>query len=109
MLLYALAVVGWYSRLLEHDADVDACLSAPRRDDEDPANDFCLALESLSGHAPENRFSHWLHPPTSQRTRWIRQLAADPAQAAPFRRRVAWIGGLILFLHAAAGILALLG
>jgi hypothetical protein len=27
MLVYAVVVVGWYSRLLEHDADLDACLT----------------------------------------------------------------------------------
>src|SRR5205823_8853048 len=52
MLLYALLVVGSYSRLLEHDADLDACLTDDGQFDRDAADDFCRALMTLCGRVP---------------------------------------------------------
>jgi STE24 endopeptidase len=109
MLAYALVVVGWYSRLLEHDADLDACQPEAVPADRDLVEDFCTALETLCGGLRENRFSQWLHPPATTRVAFIRRLIHDPAETTAFRARFQFLAGGILLLYAAAGLFALCG
>lgn len=107
MLAYAVLVVGWYSRLLEHDADIEACLNSTGQFDPDFADDFCHALIAVCGRRRGNRWAEWLHPPVTERLAFLHCLAQQPAQVAVFRRRLSWIGvGMaVLYLAALAAFL----
>jgi Zn-dependent protease with chaperone function len=109
MLGYALAVVGWYSRLLEHDADLDACLDDSRRVDAALAEDFCAALETLCAGSTESRLSQWLHPPVAKRLDMVRRAITKPEVIAAFRRAGTFVAAGMAILYVLAGVLALLG
>jgi STE24 endopeptidase len=107
MLAYALVVVGWYSRMLEHDADLDA--SQNDHDgmlDSSLAEDFSIALETLCAGIREGRFSQWLHPPAADRIALIRRFVDSPGEAKAFRRRLVLVAAGIALLYGVAGILA---
>jgi len=107
MLAYSVIAVGWYSRLLEHDADLDACLDSSGRLNAIAIIDLSSALLSICGRGPENRFRQWLHPPVSQRVEFLRLAFTEPHRAIAFRWRFWWIAVAIIGLHAAAVLLAL--
>src|SRR5262249_47324675 len=88
LLAYAVIVVGWYSRLLEHDADIDACLGDNNHFDRRSAADFCTALITLCGDGSESWFSRWLHPPVSARVELLNRIAFHPAITVELRRRM---------------------
>jgi Zn-dependent protease with chaperone function len=98
MLGYAIVVVGWFSRLLEHDADLDACLTDHGQLDALAANDFCDALTMLCGRDRRSSLSEWLHPPVARRLLLVQDFVACPTRARRFRRR---LGALTLGLVAA--------
>jgi Zn-dependent protease with chaperone function len=104
MLAYAVLVVGWYSRLLEHDADLDACQADDGQFDAAGAGQFVAALTTLTGRSRESRWSHWMHPPLVDRLRFIERLAADGAFALVFRRRLALLTGLLVAFYLAAAV-----
>src|SRR5436190_3503863 len=106
LLAYAVVVVGWYSRLLEHDADLEACLNDDGQLDPVTAADFCCALTTLCGRNHESRFSQWLHPPVFQRVALVRRVLVNPRLAIAFRRRLGWSAAAIAMLFVAAGVLA---
>lgn len=108
MVAYALIVVGWYSRLLEHDADLDACQSNDEHTlDASLTADFIAALETLCAGIREGRFAHWLHPPASQRVGLLRKFLENPASAVTFRRRLSCLATAIVLLYVLAGLAAL--
>ncbi|HEY2412539.1 MAG TPA: M48 family metalloprotease [Pirellulaceae bacterium] len=109
LLAYAVLVVGWYSRLLEHDADVDACLDDNGQFDCRSAVDFCTALTTLCGDAHESWFSRWLHPSVSARVGLLNHIAFHPTIAVELRRRMTTLAIVIALLYVAAGGLLLLG
>ena len=108
MLVYAVVVVGWYSRLLEHDADLDACLTNDGRFDAEAASDFCRALITICGKSRESRLGEWLHPSLRQRLAAIRSAADDATFIPRFRRRLGCVAGAIAAAYAGAGLLAML-
>jgi Zn-dependent protease with chaperone function len=101
MLTYAVVVVGWYSRLLEHDADLDACLDDAGQFDADAASSFATALAALSGRGDEGRLSRWMHPSLVERLRFIEHLARQPVAIAAYRRRLRRIAALMISAYAA--------
>jgi STE24 endopeptidase len=107
MLIYAVVVLGWYSRLLEHDADLDACLTADGRFDAQTASTFCQALITLCGKSSESRFAEWLHPSFRRRLLVIQNAAADATFPARFRRRLRWLAAAIAAAYVTAGLLAI--
>jgi Zn-dependent protease with chaperone function len=107
-LAYAVAVVGWYSRLLEHDADLDASLDDSGRVDARLATDFCTALITLCGRGHESWLGQWLHPSVQRRVDFVRNVIADPGFMAGFRRRLLIIAVAIVVLYFAAASAALL-
>jgi Zn-dependent protease with chaperone function len=109
LLAYAVIVVGWYSRLLEHDADVDACLDDKGQFDCGCAVDFCAALTTLCGDAHESWFSRWLHPSVFARVELLNRIAFQPAIAVELRRRLTTLAIVIGLLYVAAGALLLWG
>jgi len=109
LLAYAVIVVGWYSRLLEHDADIDACLDQSGSFDPGSAADFCTALQVVCGDGHESWFSRWLHPPVSARIELLNGIAFHPALAVAIRRRMTTVAAAIVLLYLAAATLLLLG
>ena len=107
LLLYAAIAVGWYSRLLEHDADLDACLNDRGHFDLAQAADFSSALILLCGDGHESRFGQWLHPAASARVELLYSLAAEPRRAVVFRCYTTAIAVLIGLLYAGAAALVL--
>jgi Zn-dependent protease with chaperone function len=108
MLVYAVVVVGWYSRLLEHDADLDACLSDCGRFEPSAADDFCRALITLYGRSRENWLGEWLHPTLRQRLTFVQSAASEPSLIATFRRKLALIAGVMAVEYVVAAVLAVL-
>jgi Zn-dependent protease with chaperone function len=105
-LTYAVLVVGWYSRHLEHDADVDACLDNNSHFDPRAAADFCTALITLCGDSHESWFTRWLHPPVSARIDLLNRIAIHSHIAVAIRRRMTIVAAVIaLFYVAAATVL----
>lgn len=107
LLLYTAIVVGWYSRMLEHDADLDACLNDRGHFDLTQATDFCSALILLCGDGHESRVGQWLHPATSARVELLYSIAAEPTRALAFRCYTTALAVLIALLYAGAAALAL--
>jgi Zn-dependent protease with chaperone function len=105
MLSYAVVVVGWYSRLLEHDADIEACLTSGGEFDLDARDDFCHALIAVCGRARESRLMQWLHPPLSARLTFLDRIASEPAQLCAFRQRLWRIGLVVAVLYLATGVI----
>lgn len=108
LLAYAVIVLGWYSRLLEHDADLDACQDNSGRINVTLATDFCTALVTLCGRGAESWLSRWLHPPLDARIAFVRRVITDSSAGPAFRFRLAALAASIVGLFAAAAALSLL-
>ena len=108
MLGYALVVVGWYSRVLEHDADLAACQDDDGRFDAGRAADFCRALVRLVGRSRESRLGQWLHPCLAGRLAFLRAMAESPQRKLSFRRRLILIAAAIGACYLAAAAVALI-
>jgi Zn-dependent protease with chaperone function len=88
LLTYVVLVLGWFSRLLEHDADIDAVLGADSKFCPLAARDFCSALAAVCGPGGESWLNQWLHPPVHQRLGMLRRLADAPSLATRLRLRL---------------------
>lgn len=107
LLVYTAVAVGWYSRLLEHDADLDACLNTRGQFDLTLATDFSSALIALCGDSHESRIGQWLHPAASSRVELLYAMAAEPTQAIVFRCYTTALAVLIGLLYIGAAAVAL--
>jgi Zn-dependent protease with chaperone function len=99
MLAYAAVAIGWYSRLLEHEADLEACIADDGQIDRQWADDFRRALTTLIGRAPEPLAARWMHPGLQSRLSLIDLATAEPRFAARFRSRLRWIALAIVALY----------
>ena len=86
-LAYAAVVVGYYSKLLEYDADLAAAFGDDGEVNADSARDLIHALAVLQGPHGDSKFS-WLHPPTSRRIAWLRRVLMKPADGIDYRRKL---------------------
>lgn len=102
MLVYAVVILGWYSRLLEHEADLEACTDDGGRLDKELASDFSRALSRLMGPARETWFGGWLHPTLKARLSFIRRCADDARISGRFHWRLRLIAAAIGMAYAAA-------
>lgn len=109
MLVYAVVAVGWYSRRLEHDADLEACLDRNQQLDSQSTADFVRALTRLLGRGSESRLGQWLHPALTDRLRFLQQATTQPLFVARFRTRLRAIAGAIAVAYMAAAAIAALG
>jgi STE24 endopeptidase len=106
---YAVIVVGWYSRLLEHDADVDACLDEKGRFDKGASADFCSALMTLCSSSAESWFSRWLHPSLRARVELLNRIAVREEIASQMRRQTHAIAAVLVLFYVAVGVLTIVG
>ncbi len=102
---YAIAVVGTYSRWLEHEADLATCVWPGGQVDRAAAESFARALIKIVGRGRESVWSLWLHPSALSRLAVLARAIADPGWAAGYRRRLAWVAIMIVVFYgiAAAG------
>jgi Zn-dependent protease with chaperone function len=105
MLVYAVVVLGWYSRLLEHEADLEACTDDDGHFNPQATADFCRALSRLIAPEPASWFAGWLHPPLGARLAFARRCANDRVRTR-FQWQLRLIAGAIGLLYFAAGVLA---
>jgi Zn-dependent protease with chaperone function len=107
LLLYAVFVVGGYSRWLEHEADLAACMTRSGQIERAAAECFARALVKVIGRGRGSRWTHWLHPPVGERLALLALAIADPTAAVRFRRRlsrIAWGVGFVYVLLAVAAV-----
>ncbi len=107
LLAHTTFVVGWYSRFLEHDADLDACLNDAGQYNHTAATDFCSALVLLCSGGDEGYLSRWLHPTISARVMLLYGVALEPQRAAKLRRQKSAITAAIGLLYGGIAIIAL--
>ena len=93
---------AWYSRLLEHQADLWACRSDRETSHaaERPCHEavhFLSALEKLATTSGTGRSrGGWLHPSIARRVQFIQQATANPLIADRFHRRTRLINSLLI-------------
>jgi STE24 endopeptidase len=113
MTVGALVVVtlGWYSRLLERQADLWACgqgrdsQSAPGKA-EDIVTVYTRALEKISlAHRADRHRADWLHPSLQSRINFLRHTIAAPSRATVFHRQLGRARTVLLATAAAAVVL----
>ena len=87
--VYMFFVFGFYSRLLEHQADLFACRAMAAGSSESARETFVSALEKLTLAAGTSRkATGWQHASIARRVELLRQAAEEPRYLARFERRV---------------------
>ena len=87
--VYMFFVFGFYSRLLEHQADLFACRAMAAGSSKSPRETFVSALEKLTLAAGTSRkATGWQHASVARRVELLRQAAEEPRYLARFERRV---------------------
>ena len=104
---YTIVVVGTYSRLLEHDADLATCVWPGGQIDRAAAESFARALVKIVGRGRESRWSLWLHPSAAAQLTVLAQALVDPSSAARYRRLLARIALLVVLAYATVGAVLL--
>lgn len=103
MMVFTVVIVGRYSKLLEYDADLEACLGDNGQHDPQRAADFCRALCKVCGGSSADCFSNWLHPSLDKRLHFLARVELEQRAADGLRRA---LRGLALAMAAAYGIAA---
>lgn len=97
MAVYALVVFGYYSRLLEHQADLFGCRSVTPNPQRPPAETFTSALEQLAATGGIGRNTRsWQHASIARRVDFLGQLTRDPNCELHFQRRVRLLSILVI-------------
>lgn len=93
---YAWLVFGWYSRLLEHQADLCACRRDGKTLHEEGVAVYVAALNRLAAVAGVNRRRKgWQHASIERRTAFLERAQCDPAFARRFEWKLRWMGAAI--------------
>ncbi len=89
---YLVFVMGWYSRRLEHEADLWACHHLhDASHGQSSYRDYFAALNRISS-GQSTRRRDWLHPSYHQRKRFLLQTAKFPQLHSAFRSTMRCIG-----------------
>jgi len=96
--LYMTLVFGFYSRLLEFQADLFACGAlGPPAQGEAPVATFISALEKLAAaNGTDRNARSWQHASVARRVGFLVRVAGDPAFRRRFQRQVRLLAGLIV-------------
>ncbi len=87
---YAVIALGYYSRALEHDADLSVY-------EDGQGAVFCITLDRLSCLSSDRRHQRsWLHPSTAARIHLLQRAMVDPQVAHRYRQRVNRFNYLLL-------------
>ncbi|MHB8973675.1 MAG: M48 family metallopeptidase [Pirellulaceae bacterium] len=96
----AVLALGWYSRLLEHDADL--CVYEAGQ-----ATTFIATVDRLSYLCNDRRQrATWLHPSTASRIDLLQRVLHDPQVAQVLRRRVRRVNCTLVILWVLAPLAA---
>ena len=95
---YLFWVFGYYSRMLEHQADLLGCrLLSGAASDRRPI--FQAALEKLAAANGTRRTARsWQHASLARRVAFLDRVWHDPRQESAFGRRLRWLSGLLVAL-----------
>jgi Zn-dependent protease with chaperone function len=100
--VYLVVTLGWYSRLLEHQADLCACsylrdTGCGAGSNREAVARYVRALEKISLAQRANRHrGGWLHPSLQSRIDFLRDTALDPTRETVFHRRVRRTDAIVL-------------
>ena len=95
--LYVLLVFGYYSRLLEHQADLFGCRTLASHRDCQSAGTFISALEKMVAASGVDRNAPgWQHASVARRVDFLNRVARDPYRELRFQRWVGLLGRLLI-------------
>ena len=107
--LYVLVGFGYFSRLLEHQADLSGCRPTGPNPPRLPVETFASALEKLAGSSGVGRKTRsWQHASIARRIDFLFQLGLDPRRELHFHRRVRLLGCLTAVVAIGPVIIGLL-
>ena len=92
---YLVLALGWYSRRLEHEADLWACQQLAAR------HGSATALQRYLGvlfRMSDDRHLHrgtWLHPGHKSRKQFLIRCLSNLQRAESFQREMKWIAALV--------------
>lgn len=95
MIAYVLTVFGFYSRCLEHEADLSTCRYFPP-DMGVPM--LCSALERLAVVHGNRGSRGWQHASIARRVDFLKSVDREPKLGLRFDRRVRLLGGIVIAL-----------
>jgi Zn-dependent protease with chaperone function len=95
MIVYVLTVFSFYSRCLEHEADLSACRSLPP---EVGVPALCSALERLAAAYGNRSSRSWQHASIARRVEFLESVRREPKLGLRFDRRVRLFGGIVIAL-----------
>jgi STE24 endopeptidase len=97
MAAYVVVVFGYYSRQLEHQADLFGCRWAAADPRQPALETFASALEKLASSSGAGRNARsWQHASIARRIDFLGQLCHDPKRELRFQRRVRLLGGMLI-------------
>jgi STE24 endopeptidase len=97
MAAYVVLVFGYYSRQLEHQADLFGCRWAAGEPGRPAVEAFTSALEKLAQSSAAGRNARsWQHASIARRIDFLDALCRDPKRELRFRRRVRLLGGMLI-------------
>ena len=94
---YLFCVFGYYSRMLEHQADLLGCRLLTKLPSDDSRPIFQVALEKLAtANGTRRTVRGWQHASIARRTSFLERIWHDPEEGAAFGRRLRWLSGLLV-------------
>jgi len=95
MVVYVLTFFGFYSRCLEHEADLATCRALPP---DSGVLVLCSALERLAVAQGNRNARGWQHASIARRVEFLKTVERHPKLGLSFDRRVRLFGGLVIAL-----------
>ncbi|OHB67690.1 MAG: hypothetical protein A2V70_12125, partial [Planctomycetes bacterium RBG_13_63_9] len=97
MACYLLVVFGYYSRLLEHQADLFGCRSFEPSPHVEAVETFSSALEKMgAANGIGRRTPGWQHASIARRIDFLGRVSHDPNRELRFHRRVRLLSSLVI-------------
>jgi STE24 endopeptidase len=94
---YLFWVFGYYSRMLEHQADLLGCRLLSAAPGGTSLSTLQSALEKLAAANGTHRNARgWQHASIARRASFLEQVLRDPQRDLAFRRRLLWMNGLLV-------------
>lgn len=94
---YVLVLFGYYSRQLEHQADLFGCRSVAADSRQQRTEVFASTLEKLAVCSGISRNTRsWQHASIARRVDFLGNLSREPKRELHFQRRIRVLNGLIL-------------
>lgn len=95
MVTYVLTFFSFYSRRLEHEADLSSCRLMPPGSG---VSAMCSALQRLADVAGNRRARSWQHASVVRRVEFLESVEREPKLGLRFDRRIRLFGGIVIAL-----------